>query len=203
MLERMHDLPGEELSLRPYLKEFADRFRAVRNAPVWKIERQQDFDQPESESWVAFSQGREEESLRLLERNRAGLREQFARITAAGSSVRRVRVVEEPLTRYLYWELHSLRLRAQCGERIRVVGPERIASLEEKHRLPEIVTLGESLTYRILYDAQGVLAGAVRYTDPEVNAGCRADIAALHREAEELVAYFDRAVANAGAPSAC
>lgn len=184
----------------PYLEDFDTRFWSVRDSVVWKVERQQDFRQPESPSWTACDEGRWEESLRLLEDNRGALRRQFARIAASGSAVRRVRVVEEPLTPYLYWELHSLRLRAQCGEDIRVIGPERIASLEREHPLPEIVTLGTSVTYRILYDERGVLEGAVRYTDPVITSGCRAGIAALHRDGEELASFFTRAVAGTDAP---
>ncbi|NYH55761.1 hypothetical protein HNR06_005350 [Nocardiopsis arvandica] len=95
-----------------------------------------------------------------------------------------------------------MHLRAQCGEDIRVIGPERIAALEAAGTVPEVVTIGESVTYRLLYDAQGILEGAVRYTDPAVNSGCRADIAALHEDGEDLASFFARAVANTDAPRA-
>lgn len=195
MLKTMAHLPGERLDLGPYLDDFDARFWSVHEAPIWKIERQQDFRQPESPSWLAFSERRWEDSLWLLEDGREGLSQQFAHIKAAGSAVRRVRVVEEPFTPYLHWELHSLRLRAQCGEDIRVISPGRIAPLEKEHPVPEVVTLGTSVTYRLLYNARGVLDGAVRYTDPEVNASCRADIAALHSSGEDLATFFDREVA--------
>lgn len=196
MLESMARLPGERLDLSAYGEDFSARFGSLRNSTIWKVERQQDFRQPESPSWVAFDGDRWADSLGLIEENRHALKRQFARIAAAGSAVRRVRVVEEPFSPYLYWELHSLHLRAQCGEDIRVIGPDRIAALETVDTVPEVVTLGESVTYRILYDAQGVLEGAVRYTDPVINAGCRADIAALHREGERLASFFAREVAT-------
>lgn len=200
MLESMADRPGERLALRPYLEDFDTRFWSVRDSPIWKVERQQDFRQPESASWTAFDEGRWEDSLRLLEDNRPALQRQLDRIAAAGSAIRRVRVVEQRFVPYLFWELHSLRLRAQCGEDIRVIRPERVAALEPGRPLPEIVTLGDALTYRLIYDAQGVLDGAVRYTDPAINAGCRADIAALHRDGEDLESFFAREVANRDVP---
>lgn len=196
MLESMARLPGERLDLVSYREDFSPRFWSVRNTVIWKVERQQEFRQPESPSWVAFDEDRWEDSQRIMESNRQALEHQFTRIANAGSVVRRVRVVEEPFTPYLYWELHSLHLRAQCGEEIRVIGPERIAALEAAGPVPEIVTLGESVAYRILYDEQGILEGAVRYTDPEINAGCRADIAELYRGGEDLLSYFPREVAS-------
>lgn len=196
MLEDLTRLPGETLSLDTYQKDFSARFWAARHSPIWKIERQQEFRQPESASWRAFDEGRLQESWRLLEDNRDNIRRQFARLAEAGSVVRRVRVVEEPFSPYLYWELHSLRLRAQCGEEIHVIGPEPIAPMERAGTIPEVVTIGDSVTYRILYDADGVLEGAVRYTDPAINLGCRADIATFHRGGERLEDFFIREVAR-------
>ncbi|NYH55760.1 hypothetical protein HNR06_005349 [Nocardiopsis arvandica] len=102
MLETVGRLQGEHLALAPYREDFSTRFWSVRNSPIWKVERQQDFRQPESASWAAFDEGRWEESQRLLEENRDALKQQFTRIASAGSAVRRVRIVEKPFTPYLY-----------------------------------------------------------------------------------------------------
>lgn len=150
---------------------------------------------------MAFLDGRRDESLRLLEDNRPGLRKEFARLAEAGCRIHRLRVVAKPFPVYLLWELHSLRVRAQCGEDIRVVSPGRLASFERRRPVPEIVTLGDEVTYKIRYDAQGVLEGAVRFTDPAVTARCRSEIAALHKTAEVLEDYFIREVG--GAEVAC
>ncbi|MCY9783129.1 hypothetical protein KIK06_04390 [Nocardiopsis sp. EMB25] len=201
MLDTIDSLPGDHLARTDYSADFRNRFRSLRDTDVYKLERQQEFHQPESRSWMAFLDGRRDESLRLLEDNRPALRQEFARLAQAGCGVRRVRVVAKPFPTYLLWELHSLRVRAQCGEDIRVVSPSRLASFERNRPLPEIVTLGDEVTYKILYDAQGVLEGAIRFTDPAVTTRCRSEIAALHATAEVLEDYFVREVG--GAEVAC
>lgn len=198
MLDSVSSLPGDHLSLSEYGDDFGDRFRSLRNADVWKLERQQVFHEPESESWMAFLQGRCEESLRLMEADRPALRTMFEGLAQARCEVRRVRVVEKPLSTYLLWELHSARIRAQCGEDIRVISPEALSAFERENPVPEIVILGDEVIYRILYDAQGEAEGAVRYTDPTLLEQSRADIAALHEQAEPVEDYFVREVAEVG-----
>ena len=75
-------------------------------------------------------------------------------------------MVEQPITAYLPWELHLLRVHAECGELIRVIGLERVAALEQDSPLPELITLGRNTVYGISYDASGPADGAVRYQDP-------------------------------------
>ncbi|MCP3013079.1 hypothetical protein NGM33_07015 [Nocardiopsis dassonvillei] len=197
MLDTIGSLPGDHLALTDYSSDFRKRFGSLRETDVCKLERQQEFHQPESRSWLAFLDGRRGESLRLLEDNRPALRKEFARLARAGCDVRRVRVVEKPFPVYLLWELHSLRVRAQCGEDIRVVSPERLASFERDRPVPEVVTLGDGVTYKIVYNERGVLEGAVRFADPDVTARCRSEIAALHAAAEALEDYFVREVGGA------
>lgn len=197
MLDTIDGLSGDRLALEPYLDEFDARVSSLRNTEIWKVERQQDFHQPESASWMAFREGRREESLRLLEKNRPSLRRSFAELSAQGCTIRRIRVVEKPFTTYLLWELHSLHLRAECGEDVRVVSAEPLTEFERDGQVPEVVTLGDSVAYRILYDAQGVLQGGVRFTDPTIAARCREEIAALHGIGEDLTHYFPREVAEA------
>ncbi|MEE2038810.1 hypothetical protein Q8791_16420 [Nocardiopsis sp. CT-R113] len=196
MLDTIHSLPGDHLDLSDYDEDFDERFSSLRNADAWKLERQQAFHQPESDSWMAFLQDLRGESLRLLEARRPALREQFERLTQAGCAVRRVRVVEKPFPTYLLWELHSLRVRAQCGEDIRVISPDPLAAFERERPVPEIVVLGDTVAYSVLYDAEGVAEGAIRFTDPAVIEGCRSEIAALHRRAEVLEDYFVREVSD-------
>ncbi|MEU2940924.1 DUF6879 family protein [Nocardiopsis alba] len=194
MLDTIDGLIGESLELDPYLDEFDGRLASLRNAEVWKLERQQVFHQPESESWLAFRDGHRDDSLRFLEDNRASLREQFTELARAGCVLRRTRVVEKPFMAYLLWELHSLHLRAQCGEDIRIISAEPLAVWEQERPVPEIVGLGDEVMYRIRYDDQGVLQGGVRFTDRAVITRCRAEVAALHQAGEDLRSYFPREV---------
>ncbi|MFE3457008.1 DUF6879 family protein [Nocardiopsis aegyptia] len=201
MLDGIGALPGIRLDLATYLDDSEGRLLGLRDSTVWKFERRQRFRQPESDSWTAFSQGRWTEALRLLEDNRPSLQRELGSLAESGTVVTRVRVVEQPLDPYLQWELHSLFLRTQYGERIRVIAPPQIPHSEGSEPLPEVLTLGEGVTYRILYDDAGVLSGAVRHTDPDVTLGCRDDIAKLYDAGEDLAAFFHRDVAPLDPPA--
>lgn len=190
---------GERLALAAYRSDFQERQWTIAGRDSWKLERGQSFQEPGFDSWEAFSVGRWEEALRLIEAERDYLRDFSAQNAARGIDLFRVRVVEKPLSAYLHWELHLLRLRAECGEKIRVVGPEAVSGLESVQRLPEILTLGE-VTYRIQYTEQGTLDGAVRFTDPHVAADWRAFIRDLYDAGEDLSAYFDREVRHLPPP---
>jgi hypothetical protein len=198
MLDWFDDISGDRLQLTAYLEDFEQRFW-VACGGVWKLERQQHFRQPESKSWTAFSRGEWEEALQLLERNRSAIEDEFRQIAEAGISVTRVRVVEEPIIPYLQWELHSLHLRAQCGEYIRVVGPEQV-NFEPGDSLPEIVTLGGAVMYKLLYSEQGILEGAIRFTNPDIVQRCQAFIENTYEAGEDLASYFSRNVAGLKPP---
>ncbi|WP_028648069.1 DUF6879 family protein [Nocardiopsis sp. CNT312] len=195
MLDTLADRSGALLGLEAYEADFDRRFEALRGTGVWKLERLQDFHQPENPSWMLYRAGDVPGALRLLEQERPALSQMFTGLERRGVRVHRVRVVQWPLTPYLHWELCSLRIRAQCGERVRVVGPEAVAHLERAGPLPEVLTLGSGVAYRIRYDRAGVLAGSVRHTDAHLVASCRARIVALYREGEPLESFFAREIA--------
>ncbi|MEU1607165.1 DUF6879 family protein [Micromonospora matsumotoense] len=195
----MHDLlggdPGEQLDLADYWSDFEDRFWKTTAPGFWKLERQQTFKEPGDEGWRAFTEGRWADSLRILEGRRLKFADYYRRISESGFATRRVRVVAEPLTPYLQWELHVLRLRHEYGGLTRVVDPTRIAGAEATGVLPEIYTLGTEVMYEAVYDADGVLAAARRWRDPELVARCQTFIESLYRDGEPLDAFFARAVA--------
>ncbi|MGV9537913.1 DUF6879 family protein [Streptosporangium sandarakinum] len=76
------------------------------------------------------------------------------------STGHRLRVVERPYTPYLRWELQFLRLRAEAGERLRVLDSGALGDGRDLHRLLELVILGSSVMYRVLYDGSGTLSAA-------------------------------------------
>ncbi|MGW2412045.1 DUF6879 family protein [Streptomyces tubercidicus] len=186
---------GEPLRLDAYREDFRERQRTIDGQDSWKLERQQDFKEPGFASWDAFSRGDWEGALRLAEEERDIIREVAEETERRGVVLYRVRVVEKPLTPYLQWEMHLLRLRAEYGEKIRVIGPEQIEALESEHPLPELLTLGDQTVYRILYNKQGILDGGVRYLSHEVTARCRDFMRDLYEAGEELDSYFAREVA--------
>ncbi|MGH3373433.1 MAG: DUF6879 family protein [Actinoallomurus sp.] len=150
MLERVAELPGHELKLDEYFEDFDARFWQVDSS--WKLERRQVFQEPDVPSWVAMAGGDRERSLKLADGMRAGTAEHQRRLDAQGIVQRRIRVVELPLSDYLRWELYVLRIRADLGERIRVLPPSHVASWESAGLLPEIILLGEQTTYQVRSD---------------------------------------------------
>ena len=185
---------GDRLALADYRADFRVHRGAIRDVDCWKFERQQDF-LDEGSSWEAFYQGRWEESLRLLEEKREGLAEGVRKDRERNTVFHRVRVVEEPLTAYLQWELHSLRVQAEAGKKIRVIGPGAWSALEAEGPLPEVVVVGGRVLYRVLYNEAGALDGAIRFRDPELIKRWEGFIGQLYEEGEDLLPYFERRVA--------
>ncbi|WP_444947432.1 DUF6879 family protein [Micromonospora ureilytica] len=202
----MHDLfrgdPGEQLRLEDYWADFGDRFWRTGDPGFWKLERQQSFKEPGDQGWRAFADGRWGDSLRILDARRPEFQSYYRRIADSGFATRRVRVVEEPLTPYLQWELHVLRLRHEYGGLTRVVGPDTVAAAESGGQVPEIYTLGTEVMYEAVYDADGVLASARRWRDPDVVASCQSFIGSLYQGGESLDEFFARVVAPLGPPRA-
>jgi hypothetical protein len=147
-----------------------------------------------------MTEGDWDHALRLLEARRADLREYQKR--TEGFARRRVRIVEYPVTPYLQWEMHALRLRAWTGEQIRVVPAEAVNHLEAGRPLPELVVLGARVLYEVLYDETATLSGARRIDDPGVIVACRQELSELHDKGEDLLAYFDREIAPLPPPGA-
>lgn len=112
-----------------------------------------------------------------------------------GTNLYRLRVVAEPIIPYLQWELYPLKLRAECGELIRILPATAVRELEDHGELPEVVTLGPSTAYHILYNADGVLAGGVKVTDPQAVGRVTGLIRRLYGKGEDLAAFFEREVA--------
>nr|WP_236061992.1 DUF6879 family protein [Actinacidiphila acididurans] len=121
---------GEVLTDETYSRDFRERRTAIRNGDSWKLERLQHFEEEGSASRDAMRRGDWEAALRLMAGREDALRRAAEADVRNGSPFHRVRVVEEPLTPYLQWELHSLRQRALCGHRIRVVLAEALSRAE-------------------------------------------------------------------------
>ncbi|MFE7564543.1 DUF6879 family protein [Kitasatospora sp. NPDC057500] len=192
MPDLLGDLPGDRLPLDEYRADFRRRDFAVDGYDSWKLERRQDFQEPDDPSWRACTEGDWPRSLHLI----AAMRDDLLHLarTAAEHHTRllRVRVVEFPVTPYLAWELHLLRLRAECGELIRIVGPDLVAPHEPHGPLPELVTLGPDTVYDIAYDATGILVGATRHTGRAVRERVAGFIADLYAQGEDIADFMAR-----------
>jgi len=180
--------------------DYRKRLTTAGGLDSWKLERLQHFRDPQFASWEAFDRGEWRESLRLLEDERAILAEQQSEAISLGIDLYRVRVVAEPIAPYLQWELHLLALRAQYGEKVRVVGPEIVEPFESAGILPEILTVGTDTVYEFLYDETVTLAAACRYIDPEIYARCTEFMKDLYAAGEDIDSFFERRVADLNPP---
>ncbi|MFD7652845.1 DUF6879 family protein [Actinosynnema sp. NPDC059797] len=189
--------PGTRLTPDEYLEDFGREFWHDNGGVNWKLERRQEFVEADNESWEASRRNDWTRSLHLLEERRAKVADYERRIADSGMEVRRVRVVEQPISSYLLWELSSLHVRHQVGGKIRVVGPEQVAPFENGGAvLPELFLLGRQIAYQVLYDEQGALAGAVKCVVPDEVEHWKALVADLYDHGEELGAFFRREVAR-------
>jgi hypothetical protein len=192
---------GERLAQPAYKADFRER-RQRGNRDSWKLERRQHFEESDpSPSREALRQGDWAEAMRLIDAQRAEHVRNVREDSERGAAFHRIRVVEEPLTPYVQWELHALRVQAESGTRIRVVDIGQIRDLEPLDTLlPELVSLCGHTLYEIRYTAEGVPDGAVRYTDPGLIERWEAVMKALYEAGEDLIAYIDRYVAHLPPP---
>ncbi|MEV7581905.1 DUF6879 family protein [Streptomyces erythrochromogenes] len=188
------------MALDAYYADFEKHFWTSADLGFWKLERQQTFKEPGYDSWEAFARGEWEESLRLLEAGRADMEEYHRKIDRHGFTARRIRVVEEPLSDYMQWELHALRVRDQCGGTIHVIAADQVAQYESDGPLPEIYTLGSQVMYQAVYDDRGVLESVRKFVDTQLILRCQEFIKRLYDAGEPLAGWFDQHVATLPSP---
>lgn len=193
---------GEPLARADYLHNFRSRERAIHNGDSFKLERIQHFEEVNHPSRDALRRGDWAESLRLMDARRDTLRAESVDDERRGARFHRVRVVADPLTPYVQWELHSLRQQAVYGQRVRVLPVEAVAAEEAEGQLPELVLLDDRTLYRVLYSDAGVPDGAVRWTDPAIIDPWGSYLRAAYAAGEDVLSYFDRAVAHLPPPPA-
>lgn len=201
MLDRVRESMGETFKpVRAYLDDSSQYWTRIDHFD--KLERIQRFRQPEDASWRAFAAGRWADSLQLTALNRPNVVAEFDEDARLGYTLCRVRVVEFPIDPYLQWEAHRLKVRADCGENIRVVGPEAIVQFENEQTVPELIFMGTLAMYEVLYDETGELAGGRKFTEPELIAGCLAEVRELYAKGEDFNTFFEREIAPLPAPVA-
>lgn len=200
MLERIRHLPGEVLDLDAYRADFEHHWTRIEDI-FWKLERAQTFCEPGDTSWEAMTQGRWGHALDLIQARHQAVVTEHQQIKSQGIESRRIRIVEFPITPYLQWELHSQRSRTEAGQRTRVLEASKLGALEADGPVPELNILGTQAMYEIVYDDTGTLAGGRRLIDHDVIGACRAEMAELWEQAEELLPFFAREIAPLPAPT--
>jgi hypothetical protein len=189
---------GERLELPEYYADFRRNFR--RAWEFWKLERGQVFAEPGDASWEAFAAGDWDEALRLLEERREDLKHYHEENAAAGTQTRRIRIVSLPVTPYLQWELHLLKVRDETGHPVRILHSSAVADLEDQGSLPDIYTMDSTVMYQAVYDQRGVLEYALRYTDNALVSRCRNFIVGLYDRGEPISSFFAREIAHLSPP---
>ncbi|SEG36209.1 hypothetical protein SAMN05444920_102714 [Nonomuraea solani] len=177
---------GEVMDVPEYQAGF-DGDHELCTEPMWKLERAQEFYEPDVASWRAMMDGDWAGSLELAGRMAGPVADYYRR----RHPVTRVRVVEFPITAYLQWELHVLALRATAGSPCRVVPAARVADCEP---VPELVIFNPSLMYEVLYDRYGGGRGGRRITDPDVVAPCLRAVRELFAEGEDVLDFHRREI---------
>ena len=190
---------GERLG-DTFLTRYYEDFWDCGPGGCWKLKRAQHFIEPDSSSWIAFSRGDWEQALWRTEARRTQLTDYYRKIDQHSFYTCQVRVVEYPVTPYLQWESHLLRLRNELGGFVRTVTAAQVTGHEAAGQLPEVVTLGTGVMYQLVYSGLGLLQGGIRYTDPELVRGWRELIAGLFDQGEDMQVWFDREVAPLPAP---
>ncbi|WP_225850270.1 DUF6879 family protein [Streptomyces sp. HPF1205] len=193
---------GEPLDDDAYVADFRARRKAIRDGDSWKLERLQHFEEEGSPRRDALRRGDWQQALRLIEAGREDARKAAEDDRRHGSPFHRLRVVEEPLTPYVQWELHWLHMRAQAGHPTRVLPAKDVAAAEADRLLPEIVVLDDRTLYEILYTAAGAYESTRRFTDPEIVGPWAAYVRKVYATAEDIGTYFERAVAPLPPPPA-
>lgn len=200
MLDQIARLRGEVLDHAAYHRDFARQIDDLRGT-IWKLERSQVFRELDDPSWQAFSSGDWRRSLELLEEDRKAIRTEADGNRRQGLVIKRVRVVERPLSPYVQWELHALRMLAEEGFELSVVPAEDLSDLEIQGQLPEVVVVGMRVLYEVRYRPDWTPCGARRIKTPDVIRTAASEISRLHRKGEPLLRFFEREVAPLPAPA--
>ncbi|WP_424528337.1 DUF6879 family protein [Sphaerisporangium viridialbum] len=178
---------GVVLPVEDYNEEFGAAFEAA-TGPLWKLERAQNFYEPDVASWRAMMNGDWGAALALAAEMGAALKDFYT----VRPPVHRVRIVERPPTPYVQWEMHVLAARVGAGERVRVLPVEAVRDMDP---LPELLVLSDSLLYEVLYDDIGGHLGGRRVTDPAMVGPWLELVRGIYERGEELLAYYEREIA--------
>lgn len=166
-----------------------------------KLERGQNFKERGFASWEAFAAGEWDRALSLADERRDSYAQQFQQAAQLGIAQRRLRVVEFPVTPYVQWEFHVLRVRVELGDPIRVLDAREISDIEKDRPVPEVVILGDVAMYEVLYDDDGNARGSHRFTDRALIEETSAGFDALYERGEDFHGFFGREIAPLAPPA--
>lgn len=191
---------GERLDRPTYHQDYY-RILSSGVRHLTKLERGQHWQERGFASWEAFAAGQWDKALSLIEERRDSYAQQVADAGRRGIAMRRLRVVEFPVTPYVQWEMHVLRVRVEVGDPIKVLDARTIAEIEKEHHVPEVLMLGDTAMFEVQYDAEGNADGANRFTDPALIAETLTGFEELYARGEAFSDFFDREIAPLPPPT--
>jgi hypothetical protein len=195
MLEHIRQVPGEKLDRPTYHAQMTQETARLTGI-AWKVERHQSFTESDDDlAWQAFIAGDWEASIAIFDNERTDAQSEAEKYTKRGSELRRLRIVESPVTPYVQWEMQSFKVLDKCGLPIRVLDSHQVKYLEADHPLPELIVVGQQVLFEIRYNKHWAACGARRIEDRQVIAAARTEIAHLWDRAEPLNEYFQREIA--------
>ncbi|MFF3983546.1 DUF6879 family protein [Streptomyces sp. NPDC001797] len=165
-----------------------------------KLERGQHFKERGFDSWEAFAAGDWTRALSLADERRDDYAQELRNAARLGIPHRRLRVVEFPITPYVQWEFHVLRVRVDLGDDIKVLDARKISDIEKDRPVPEVVILGDVAMYEVVYDDDGNAAGANRFTERSLIRETSLGFDTLYERGEGFHDFFDREVASLAPP---
>lgn len=152
-----------------------------------------------NESQAAYGRGDVEAAHTLLRREAEADRPLYEDVERRGLEYARVRLVKEPRSPYLDYELLSYRIRADMGENIEIVRWEPAGRLpDERHFDFLLFDRHTALVHDYGTDEAGWQTGGWLTHEPDVIAELDKTISVLRREALSLQRYLDKAAADEG-----
>ncbi|NYI96909.1 hypothetical protein HNR12_003186 [Streptomonospora nanhaiensis] len=198
MLDAIRSAEGRVFDRRAYHADAAELREDPRiTGDVWKLERAQHFEESGDPAWEAFLRGDWNRVIDIFEGERSDLEQQVKTYERQGLRLRRLRIVERPLSPYLRWEMQSHRVFVESGYEIGVLEAEAVRHHERRSPLPELMVYGRQVIYHVHYDDRWAPAGAKRIDDP-VLANWAADfISGLYARSQPFLDFFHREVGTA------
>ncbi|WP_405798584.1 DUF6879 family protein [Streptomyces sp. NBC_01506] len=192
---------GERLVTKDYHRDYRERDALIQHGSAWKLERRQYFEEQNDPSRDALTHGDWEEVLRLFAADRDLVLAGALRDKERGFTFHRVRIVEQPITPYVQWELYWLRQHDELGgSRVRIVTVDQVADVEKMRQLPELLILDSQVLYNVVYSDSGVPMGSIRFTDQQHVQSWEQYIRSLFEIGEDIAPYFAREIAPLPAP---
>jgi hypothetical protein len=197
---------GETLDNEAFYDDFTSHFWSCDQ--FWKLETAQHFAEPGNPSWDAFNQGNWGKALELHTARTEALLDYHEQCTEYGITTKRVRVVKQPVTPYLQWEMYLLVLRDATGGPIRILPGNQFTPFEKDcyNRpmgpfFPEVCGMDKTVMYEHLYDEHGVMYETIKYTDFDTITKFKHLTDTLYKDAEPIGPYFLRHIKPLPAPT--